>query len=158
SSRDVGTAAGQFGKILRTTDGGATWIAQTVDTSETLYGVAFADVDHGFAVGMGGAILRTETGGEDVPRAASLVDDFGGDAIDPTLWNVSASQGQAEEQGGSLNLHLDSNTGNALVSVSSQTRYSLLHSQVSIEVPEVVGTGNVNNVFSVQLDWDNSVA
>ena len=34
-----GTVVGYEGTILRTTDGGTTWISQTSGTTETLYGV-----------------------------------------------------------------------------------------------------------------------
>jgi photosystem II stability/assembly factor-like uncharacterized protein len=55
--------------ILTTTDGGAIWTAQTLSINEELYGVAFSDADHGWAVGGRGAtgdsnvILATNDGG-----------------------------------------------------------------------------------------------
>jgi photosystem II stability/assembly factor-like uncharacterized protein len=54
---------GQDGTIIRTTDGGATWIGQASRTSYPLIGVFFIDDDTGTAVGEGGAILRTINGG-----------------------------------------------------------------------------------------------
>jgi photosystem II stability/assembly factor-like uncharacterized protein len=50
------------GTILRTTDGGATWVAQDSGTTNTLNGVSFTDANTGTVVGggpSGGAILRT---------------------------------------------------------------------------------------------------
>ena len=54
---------GLDGPILATTDGGATWSAQSSGSSEKLIGVAFPDATHGWAVGNNGTILATATGG-----------------------------------------------------------------------------------------------
>ncbi len=59
----TGTAVGWFGTILRTTDGGSTWVVQTSGTTDFLYGVSFTDATTGTAVGTGGTILRTTDGG-----------------------------------------------------------------------------------------------
>ncbi|MEI6451548.1 MAG: hypothetical protein WCP98_16610, partial [Actinomycetes bacterium] len=50
--------------ILVTTDGGATWSAQSPGTTATasLVDVAFVDATHGWAVGAGGAILAAAKG------------------------------------------------------------------------------------------------
>ena len=55
---------GLSGTILRTTDGGFTWRTQPSGTSNELFAVSFVDADTGTAVGAGGIILRTNTGGE----------------------------------------------------------------------------------------------
>src|SRR5436305_997757 len=57
------TVVGNGGTILRTTDGGATWKAQSSGTTQTLLGVSFTDANTGIAVGGGGTILRTTDGG-----------------------------------------------------------------------------------------------
>jgi subtilisin family serine protease len=54
---------GRDGVILATTDGGATWNAQSSGTTERLRGVAFSDAAHGWAAGYGGVILVTSNGG-----------------------------------------------------------------------------------------------
>jgi photosystem II stability/assembly factor-like uncharacterized protein len=51
------------GTILRTTDGGNTWVSQTSGTTNALFSVSFTDVNHGTAVGDYGTILRTTNGG-----------------------------------------------------------------------------------------------
>ena len=66
---NTGTVVGRSGTILRTTDGGVTWLAQTSGTSAILYGVSFTDANNGTVVGAGagpeaGTILRTMDGGE----------------------------------------------------------------------------------------------
>ena len=58
-----GTAVGQNGTILRTTNGGATWARKTSGTSENLLSVSFTDANSGTAVGANGTILRTNDGG-----------------------------------------------------------------------------------------------
>jgi photosystem II stability/assembly factor-like uncharacterized protein len=54
TNANTGTATGDNGTILRTTDGGNTWIIQTSGTTNTLYGVCFIDVNHETAVGASG--------------------------------------------------------------------------------------------------------
>jgi photosystem II stability/assembly factor-like uncharacterized protein len=52
-------AVGDSGRILRTTNGGASWDSQTSGTSSNLYGVHFADSLRVTIVGAGGLILRS---------------------------------------------------------------------------------------------------
>jgi photosystem II stability/assembly factor-like uncharacterized protein len=61
----VGFAAGfnGVGAILRSDDAGATWQAQTSNTSRPLNDVFFVDPLRGWAVGDGGTIVHTATGG-----------------------------------------------------------------------------------------------
>ncbi len=61
---NTGYAAGYTGIIIKTTDGGDSWTVQSSGTTNTLYGVAFADELTGYAVGEGGTVLKTFTGGE----------------------------------------------------------------------------------------------
>jgi len=57
-------AVGDYGTILRTTDGGETWTLQSSGTTSHLYGVSFTDANTGTAVGDRGPILRITTGGD----------------------------------------------------------------------------------------------
>jgi photosystem II stability/assembly factor-like uncharacterized protein len=66
-----GTAVGYSGTILRTTDGGFTWVSQPSGTTESLYGVFFTDADTGTVVGNHGTILRTTDGGSSWTSQAS---------------------------------------------------------------------------------------
>jgi photosystem II stability/assembly factor-like uncharacterized protein len=61
---NIGTAVGDSGTILRTSDGGDSWTLQSSGTHAALLGVSFVDANTGTAVGSGGTILRTVTGGE----------------------------------------------------------------------------------------------
>ena len=61
---NTGTIVGGGGTILRTTNGGATWTAQSSGTIQDLQSVFFMDANTGTAVGSAGTILRTTNGGE----------------------------------------------------------------------------------------------
>ena len=60
---NTGTAVGDFGTILRTTNGGATWVSQSSGTEHVLTGVSFTDANSGTVVGGSGTILHTSNGG-----------------------------------------------------------------------------------------------
>ncbi len=59
----TGTAVGQSGTILHTTDGGTTWTGQQSGTTEDLVGVHFFDPQNGWAVGSKNIIIHTTDGG-----------------------------------------------------------------------------------------------
>src|SRR5215831_18731912 len=64
SDANTGIVVGAAGTILRTTDGGGTWKAQSSGTGRSLFGVFLRDANTGTVVGDTGTILRTTTGGE----------------------------------------------------------------------------------------------
>lgn len=84
---NTGTAVGNVGTILRTTNGGATWTrqtsgttnggttwsSQTSGTSNNLSGVFLRDANTGTAVGDKGTILRSTNGGATWTKQASGV-------------------------------------------------------------------------------------
>src|SRR5438045_8602837 len=61
---NTGTVVGEYGTIVRTTDGGNSWTIQASGTTQTLWAVSFTDITNGTAVGEGGTILRTTDGGD----------------------------------------------------------------------------------------------
>ncbi|HXC51942.1 MAG TPA: YCF48-related protein [Candidatus Limnocylindrales bacterium] len=73
-SPQVGYVVGEFGKILKTTDGGATWHDKQAslvgeeyfDIMElpTFFDVEFRNANDGYAVGLEGRIAKTSDGGE----------------------------------------------------------------------------------------------
>ncbi len=67
--------AGDFGTILKTTDGGHTWAQLETRSAAALRGVWFTDANRGFAVGDAGAILRTTDGGRT----------WAGEVVDPAV-------------------------------------------------------------------------
>ncbi|HXU28453.1 MAG TPA: YCF48-related protein, partial [Bacteroidia bacterium] len=62
-TRDTGYAVGYFQYIIKTTNGGNTWITQSNPNGTTLSSVYFTDANTGFAVGDGGLVLKTTNGG-----------------------------------------------------------------------------------------------
>jgi photosystem II stability/assembly factor-like uncharacterized protein len=62
-SASTGWAVGDGGKILKTTDGGASWSVQNAGTSSNLKDVSFVSATQGWAVGADGEIIATSDGG-----------------------------------------------------------------------------------------------
>ena len=61
--RDHGVISGEFGTVLFTSDGGATWTHRPTPTDKTLFGVYFATPERGWVVGIDGLLMRTDDGG-----------------------------------------------------------------------------------------------
>jgi len=57
------SAVGEYGKILKSTNGGINWFSQSSGTTAHLYSVSFANENYGVAVGVNGILLRTNNGG-----------------------------------------------------------------------------------------------
>lgn len=84
----IGYATGVNGTILKTINAGLNWQSQVSGTANTLRDVYFLDLDNGYAVGEGGVILKTTTGGEpptglgsvnnsgQTPRTAALLQNY----------------------------------------------------------------------------------
>ena len=89
-------AVGPESTIVATTDGGASWVAQTSPTTADLYGVAFSDAADGWAVGVAGdagTVIATTDGGADwaaqtVPTTGALI---GVAARGQDCWAVGAA-------------------------------------------------------------------
>jgi photosystem II stability/assembly factor-like uncharacterized protein len=61
---ETGWIVGEFGLVLKTTDGGQTWIAQTYGGDRPqLFAVIFRDERIGLSVGQQGTVLKTTDGG-----------------------------------------------------------------------------------------------
>jgi photosystem II stability/assembly factor-like uncharacterized protein len=71
-----GWACGRFGTVLRTSDGGKTWVRQDTGTDYTLSSIHFTDNKSGWAVGDEGAIIHTEDGGKTWTKQKSPVSYF----------------------------------------------------------------------------------
>ena len=57
-------AVGDGGRILRSTDSGANWTTPASPTTNSLFGLSFANASAGMAVGGNGTILKTTDGGQ----------------------------------------------------------------------------------------------
>jgi hypothetical protein len=60
---NTGFVVGDYGTIIHTNDGGATWIPIASGTSYPLSSVSFLNANFGFAVGASGTIIHTSNGG-----------------------------------------------------------------------------------------------
>ena len=54
-----GWAAGGYGTVTRTLDGGLSWQAVNIGAAQSVNGVDFVDLLHGWAVGHGGTIVHS---------------------------------------------------------------------------------------------------
>lgn len=71
-----GWAAGRWGGILHTADGGQTWEKQETGVDYTLSSVSFVDGRNGWVVGDSGTILHTSNGGKTWEKQKSPVPYF----------------------------------------------------------------------------------
>jgi len=62
-NKDLGWAAGEYGTIIHTSDGGATWEKQKPGTDHSLMDIEFVTPEFGLAVGLDSTILKTKDGG-----------------------------------------------------------------------------------------------
>lgn len=60
---NTGYVVGSTGRILKTTDGGNSWIKQSFGAGNDLYSVFFLDGNTGYAVGFFGVTIKTTNGG-----------------------------------------------------------------------------------------------
>ncbi len=58
-----GFVCGEFGTVIATDDGGATWWLRPTPTEKTLFGLYFRSPDEGWAVGIDGLVMHTEDAG-----------------------------------------------------------------------------------------------
>lgn len=88
--------------IMVTTNGGVNWINQNVPVNNWIGRVYFLNQNTGYAVGQGGKILKTTTGGFNIPAAPVLVSPANNSInISPTptlTWNVSSGATQYKVQ------------------------------------------------------------
>ncbi|MGH9885383.1 MAG: WD40/YVTN/BNR-like repeat-containing protein, partial [bacterium] len=85
-------AAGYWGTILTSTDGGKTWTQPNTPTAKTLFGISFADDNNGWAVGADGTILHSTDGGKTwAAQKAETSDEMGQSApVNVNLFGVAA--------------------------------------------------------------------
>lgn len=55
--------SGEFGTIIKSSDGGRTWTQQETGLESTIFGISMADTMNGMAVGIDSVILTTDDGG-----------------------------------------------------------------------------------------------
>jgi photosystem II stability/assembly factor-like uncharacterized protein len=84
----VALAAGYWGSIYRTEDGGQSWIKTDTGTKRLIYSISMADAQTGWAVGQLSLVLHTSDGGKTWQRQSTPKDDqgthlFGVQAVSP---------------------------------------------------------------------------
>src|SRR5947208_16010443 len=94
---NTGTVVGEYGTIVRTTDGGNSWTIQVSGTTQNLWAVSFKDSNKGTAVGEGGTILGTTDGGANwVPQTSGTTLQLRGVSLS------DANTGTAVGEGGTI--------------------------------------------------------
>ena len=79
---------GAFGIILRTTDGGETWLPESSGTDYDLSRISCTGARNGTAVGEDGTIVRTTDGGNTwVPQTSGTLNDLLGLLYRREYWN-----------------------------------------------------------------------
>lgn len=61
---NTGFLCGDGGLLMKTTDGGASWVYKNSSTTNRLYDIEFANANSGIAVGSSGTVITTADGGE----------------------------------------------------------------------------------------------
>jgi photosystem II stability/assembly factor-like uncharacterized protein len=93
----TGWAVGNGGVILKTTNGGTTWPAQTSNTTANLRSIHFVDANQGWAVGNGGVIVRSTDGGATwTPETSTVTADL------RRVFFVNANTGYAVGHNGTI--------------------------------------------------------
>ena len=94
ANKSIGWAAGHWGTILKTTDGGETWILQRTDTStdRPLFAVHAIDAGHAVAVGLWSFVLTTADGGAQWGNVKLSLPPDGGKA-DRNLFGLFSNSG-----------------------------------------------------------------
>ncbi len=73
----VAMAAGYWGSIYRTEDGGETWAKTDTGTKRLIYSISMADAQNGWAVGQLSLVLHTSDGGKTWQRQSTPKDEQG---------------------------------------------------------------------------------
>jgi hypothetical protein len=88
------------GKILKTTDGGQTWVSQAHGSNNNFYAVAFADANNGVTVTLAGEIFETaDSGATWVRRDVVTKNLYGASMVDMSAATVVGSRGAILRRG-----------------------------------------------------------
>src|SRR5882724_11201549 len=119
---NTGSVVGEYGTIVRTTDGGNSWTVQASGTTQTLWAVSFTDANNGTAVGEGGTIVRTtDSGNHWVTQPSGTTLQFRGVSFSDSNNGAAVGEGGTilrTTNGGNSWSPQSSGTGNTLFGVS----------------------------------------
>jgi len=95
ANMQTGWLVGKDGVVLKTADGGNTWVEQSTSTTKDLLAVDFINNSKGWAVGKRGTILHTSDGGENWEIQTSSTDKrlYSVDFIDESRGWISGKSG-----------------------------------------------------------------
>lgn len=143
-----GTAVGAGGVILRTTNGGATWVSVPSGTTTNLFGVDFCCVTNGIAVGDNGIMLRTTDTGATWTVLPQLTTD--------NLRGISFTQGSVGMVVGTNGAILRStNGGQSWVEIRGITASLYEVSFITPDVGTVVGaSGTILRTTNGGVSWE----
>jgi photosystem II stability/assembly factor-like uncharacterized protein len=94
-TEDIVVVVGDFGTILKTTDGGANWVTKTSGTTQNLLDIKFINATTGYTVGFQGTLLKTTDAGENwTPIAIGETTDlYGLSALSESIFYISGTDG-----------------------------------------------------------------
>jgi photosystem II stability/assembly factor-like uncharacterized protein len=93
-----GWIAGDWGTILKTTNGGASWTSQSTGTSRFLRSLCFVNSNTGYAAGTFGTIIKTSDGGS----TWSTLESYGESATFNSIFFIDENTGFAVGDGNFL--------------------------------------------------------
>jgi photosystem II stability/assembly factor-like uncharacterized protein len=93
---NTGWAVGSAGSIIKTTDGGVTWMVQS-DSGNVLRSCTFIDANNGWIAGENGTILKTTDGGNLWIEDTLLIGDISDYEYHPDVWVGRAPAGNATQ-------------------------------------------------------------
>jgi photosystem II stability/assembly factor-like uncharacterized protein len=138
---------GNWGSILATVDGGATWSPQSSGSEQSLTGVAFVDGMRGWAVGWNGTVLATTSGG--LPP-------------DPTTPSVTKLKPASGKRGASVTIsgvRFNANRGSSVVRFGATkcAKYiSWSSTKITCKVPATAKYGSVKVTVTTTAGASNS--
>ena len=153
-----GYIAGEFGTVLATQDGGATWTKRDLPTEKTIFGMTFKDAQEGWAVGIDGLLLHTTDGGVEWtvqhgnPRPATIDELAFNDALkNPGMYSVAVvgKTGVVVGDTGTILVSSDGGKSWARRVLPDRERYSWLRDVSLVEggVGVVVGAKGISGAI-----------
>jgi photosystem II stability/assembly factor-like uncharacterized protein len=139
-TEDIGYAVGRAGTVIKTTNGGSSWILQNPGVTKDIFQVVFpTDANIGYAVGDSGLILKTTNGGINWFSQTSGTNRKLRSVCFPIDNNIGYVVG---DYGIILKTTNGGSTWNPLISGTTQNLYSVSFPN-NVDTGYVVGTGDV---------------
>ncbi len=121
---NTGWTAGESGTILKTTNGGMTWSAQTSGITNTIRSIFFLDANNGWACGDEGTIIATTNGGTTwTPQTSPYSTQYNSIRFTTTNtgWIVGVGNVLLKTSNGGLNWTQQTNQGSSMWGLDIQS-------------------------------------